>query len=71
MTSHKKLEIRYLADDNSKTTLRVNGPKDGLALAEVKEAAEKIMPVLKTARNHNVLSFDKAYIVETTVTELQ
>lgn len=49
----------------------MNGPKDGLALAEVKEAAEKIMSVLKTARNHNVSSFDKAYIVETTVTELQ
>ena len=38
---------------------------------QLQVAAGKIMPVLKTARNHNVSSFDKAYIVETTVTELQ
>lgn len=67
----KKLELRYLTSDKGRMSISVADPKDGLALAEVKTAAEAIRPVLKSARGILAASFDKAYVIETTVTEVQ
>lgn len=67
----KKLELRYLTSDKGRMSISVADPKDGLALAEVKTAAEAIRPVLKSTRGTSAASFDKAYVIETTVTEVQ
>lgn len=68
---HRKLQLRYLAADKTPMTVTIANPKDQLEANEVKAAAEDIRPALKTLKGRKVEIFDKASIIETTVTPIE
>lgn len=68
---HRKLQLRYLTADKTPMILTIANPKDQLEANEVKAAAEDIRPALKTLKGRKVEIFDKASIIETTVTPIE
>ena len=62
----KNLELVFTTAGNGELKITVSNPKDGLTLAEAQAAAEKLIPVLDTAKKAAVTALKKAQIVSTT-----
>ena len=66
----RQLEMVYTAG-NSTITIRVKRPKEGLTMDEVRTAAAKIWPVLKSRQGIPADGLKSAKIVTTTIEELK
>ena len=65
----KELELVFRAGGTT-MTINVKDPKDGLTLAQVQEAAGKLIPVLETTKGEAATALEKAQIITTEVTAL-
>ncbi len=67
----KKLEMVFSTASDAELIVSFAYPKEDISLAEVRTAAEALVPILVTGTGVAVTAFDKANIITTTTEELE
>lgn len=71
MANSKKLKMVFLTDAKTNLNVIIPDPKEGLTLANAKEAAKNMIPVLMNTKGARAESLKSAVLVTTTEEELQ
>ena len=71
MANSKKLKMVFLTDAKTNLNVIIPDPKEGLTLANAKEAAKDMIPVLMNTKGARAESLKSAVLETTTEEELQ